>query len=140
MIEDTTETMSPSSDTPLEEPSDEDTSAPHGHSEAPAEEDTPIVSAVEQAEELHDLADQAAAEGRALEELGDRAGAEEIVAAGLEAAETAHVVGNQLAEDVVVEAGVEAEVLEGAAQELGDELVAEATEQEQELAEAEPAE
>ncbi len=112
MIEDTTETMSPSSDTPLEEPSDEDTSAPHGHSEAPAEEDTPIVSAVEQAEELHDLADQAAgeligeaaeeaqeiqdaadetarevfeqaaAEGQALEELGDRAGAEEIIGAG----------------------------------------------------------
>ncbi|MGZ8753151.1 MAG: transcription termination/antitermination protein NusG [Acidimicrobiia bacterium] len=129
--------------------------------------DTPMTDALDAAAELHDLADDAAAEtvaeavdeAEAVQELAD-AGAEAILNEGLgdaaalidagapdaaeavlaEAITEAAVVeeaGEEVAEELLAEAAIEAVVMEQTADEMGQELVHEAAEEEEAVVEDE---
>ena len=129
--------------------------------------ETPMTDALDEAAELHDLADEAAAETLAeavaeaeVVEAVTEAGAEVILAEGIDEAaasieagdldaadallsesisEAAEVeaAGEEVAEELVVEAVIEAAVMEQTADELGQELVHEAAEAEETVVESE---
>jgi transcription termination/antitermination protein NusG len=122
--------------------------------------DTPVADALDAAADLHDLADEVAAdtmaeaaddaaavesiadraatdaldgsvdEAAALAAAGDEEEAEETLIEGIAAAVEIEETGEAVAEDILVEATIEGAVAEETADELGRELVAEAAEEE----------
>jgi transcriptional antiterminator NusG len=132
--------------------------------------DTPVADALDEAAELHDLADEVAAdtmseavadaaavesvadqaatdvldesvdEAAALSAAGDQAEAEELIVEGIAEAVEIEETGEAVAEDILVEATIEGAVAEETADEMGQELVAEAAQEEAEAIQEEEAE
>ncbi|MEZ0235358.1 MAG: transcription termination/antitermination NusG family protein, partial [Actinomycetota bacterium] len=96
--------------------------------------DTPMTDALDAAAEVHEIADEAAAETIAeavveadVVEAATEAGAEEILNEGFDEAAALVEVGNPEAADAVLEQSIsDAAVVEAAGEEVADELVAEA--------------
>jgi transcriptional antiterminator NusG len=96
--------------------------------------DTPMTDALDAAAELHEIADEAAAETIAeavveadVVEAATEAGAEEILSEGFDEAASLVEVGNPEAADAVLEQSIsDAAAVEAAGEEVADELVAEA--------------
>jgi transcriptional antiterminator NusG len=159
-----TDTLTSSSDrseTPEEERPEQATEG-----SAPSQEETPLADALEEASEVRDIADIAAQERLAeaaevattleavadevaeeiaedaidraetLVEAGEDDAAAETLIEGFAEAEAVHELGESDAEETMVEAVIEATVMEETADEIGEELVADAAEPEPEPAPA----
>jgi transcriptional antiterminator NusG len=129
--------------------------------------ESPIVDALEEAAEVHQVAEEAADEAlaeavveavavqaeadleaeaileaaadevEALADAGEEDAAEAVFAEAVDEASIVEELGEVAAEEVLAEAAIEAVVMEQAADEIGEELVAEAAEEERELVEEE---
>ena len=140
----------------------------HATTEGDAEESaTPVSEAIEAAEALHELAEEAEAEtlveaveevaaveeaadivaqaivedaaeeADALDAAGDHGAAEAVFDQGFEEAMAVEEAADEVAEEILVEAVAEVVVMEEAAEEVGDEMIVEAVEEEIEAVEVE---